>query len=336
MTSSLEARSRGRRPALGLPIWAVLTLVAVLSTPPWAHADRPAKRFKVQLSCDITYYDVHNDPDAERHRLDVYRPKGQGPYPVLFFLHGGAWVTGSKDDVFGLYGYGTIARCLAERGLVVVLPNYRLSPGVRHPEHIKDVARAFAWACNNAQKYGGDTKQIFVGGHSAGGHLAALLATDDTYLGNVGRSRKDIRGVIGMSGVYRVDDLDLKLSLADPLGYLKGDLDVRPFAVVFGSDPEVAKQASPLTHVGPGLPPFLILSAGLDLPRLKPMAREFAAALKKSGCEVRFTQLPCRTHVTSLFDIPHFSVEPVAADAILDFIDRHTPKPAPKTTRKGS
>jgi acetyl esterase/lipase len=310
-------------------------LIAVLSAASSADAAGPAKRFKVQASCDITYYDVHNDADAGRHRLDVYCPKAKGRYPVLFFLHGGAWVTGSKDDVFGLYGYGTIARCLAERGLVVVLPNYRLSPGVRHPEHIKDVARAFAWACKNVRKYGGDPRQIFVGGHSAGGHLAALLATDDTYLKRVGRSRQDIRGVICVSGIYRVDDLELKLSFADPLGYLKGDLDVRPFAVAFGSDPKVARQASPLTHVRRGLPPFLVLSAGFDYPPLKPMAREFAAALKKNGCDVRKQEVPWRTHETLLFDIPHFSVDPAAADAILDFIDRHTPRPAPKTTGKG-
>ena len=98
---------------------------------------------------------------------------------MLLFLHGGGWVIGGKDDYFGLYGYGTIARCLAERGLVVVLPNYRLSPGVRHPEHIKDVARAFAWTVKNIESYAGRPDQIIVSGHSAGGHLAALLATDD-------------------------------------------------------------------------------------------------------------------------------------------------------------
>src|SRR5438128_7600683 len=106
----------------------------------------------------------------------------------------------SKDDVFGILGYATIGRCLAERGLVVVLPNYRLSPGVRHPEHIKDVAAAFAWTCRNAREYGGDTQQIFVAGHSAGGHLVSLLATDERYMNHQGQRRQDIRGVIGISG----------------------------------------------------------------------------------------------------------------------------------------
>src|SRR5947208_1745688 len=108
--------------------------------------------------------------------------------------------------------------------------------------------------------YRGDPQQLFVSGHSAGGHLAALLAADETYLQQVGRSADDIRGVIGISGVYRVDDFDLSLCLSSPRGGLQLNLDVRPSAVVFGDDPEVVRRASPLTHVRPGLPPFLILS----------------------------------------------------------------------------
>ena len=92
------------------------------------------KKFDVKTYRDIPYYEVPNDPERNRHRLDVYAPRGQTKVPVLFFVHGGAWVTGTKDNVLGIYGYGTIARCLAEHGLVVVLPNYRLSPGVKHPE----------------------------------------------------------------------------------------------------------------------------------------------------------------------------------------------------------
>jgi acetyl esterase/lipase len=170
-----------------------------------AYAGEPAKSvpssklYKVKTFRNITYHEVPHDPNRDRHQLDVFRPKGQTGQPVLFFVHGGGWMISGKDDVFGIYGYGTIAYCLAQRGLVVVSPNYRLSPGVKHPEHIKDVARAFAWTCQNIGKYGGDRKQIFVVGHSAGGHLVSLLATDPTYLKGEGRSPKDIQGVIAIS-----------------------------------------------------------------------------------------------------------------------------------------
>ena len=184
------------------------TVVIGLGAPRAVAAMPPPQKQEVRAFRDITYYEVRDDPDAARHRLDVYRPEGKGPYPVLLLLHGGGWVAGGKDDVFGMYGYGTIARCLAERGLVVVLPNYRLSPGVRHPEHVKDVARAFAWAYGHCKDYRGDPRQLFVSGHSAGGHLAALLAADETYLKEVGRSAKDIRGVIGVA-VCHANDVSL-------------------------------------------------------------------------------------------------------------------------------
>jgi acetyl esterase/lipase len=231
---------------------------------------------------------------------------------------------GSKDDYFGFYGFGTIARCLAERGLVVVLPNYRLSPAVRHPEHIKDVARAFAWTCRHVHRFGGNPGQIFAGGHSAGGHLAALLATDEQYLKAVGHGRKDIRGVIGISGVYRVDDFDLKLSLTGPGGPAWLRAEVRPFASVFGDDPKVARDASPINHVVPGLPPFLLINAGLDYPALPKMAEDFATALKKNGCEVKSKTVPWRTHETLLFDIGRRSVDTITRDLVVEFIKEHT------------
>jgi acetyl esterase/lipase len=313
----------------------LLTGTAACAGQPAPNAAAAPKRYDVQSARDILYYEVRNDPDRDRHRLDVYHPAGKGRYPVLLFLHGGGWVMAGKDNYFGFYGYGTIARCLAERGLVVVLPNYRLSPAVRHPEHVKDAARAFAWTCRNAAKYGGEAGPIFVGGHSAGGHLAALLATDETYLREVGRRRRDVRGVIGISGVYRVDNLDLKLSLAGPGGAKVLDTDVRPFAVVFGDDPKVARQASPLTHVRRGLAPFLLINAGFDYPPLLDMAREFAAALKKSGNEVRTRTIGWRTHETAVFDIPRFSAEPATVELIAEFIDRHRARPARGGGAKG-
>ncbi len=291
---------------------------------PAAAAEPRVRTYNVRVFRDITYHQIRNDPDAARHKLDVYRPAAKGRYPLLLFLHGGAWVTGSKDDVFGWYGYGTIARRLAERGLVVVLPNYRLSPGVRHPEHIKDVARAFAWAYEKGKAYGGDRNQFFVGGHSAGGHLAALLATDETYLKAVGHGSKQIRGVIGVSGVYRLDGFDLKLLLMDGLGIFRGKVEVRPLAFIFSE--KAVRRASPLHHVRKGLPPFLLLTGGWDYSPMRRMAKTFSAALQKHGVKVQEKEIPWRTHETLLFDIPRLSVDAASRDAIVQFITRSKPK----------
>jgi acetyl esterase/lipase len=297
--------------------------LAPAAAPPARKQPEAAKKpYKVKSIRDITYYTVPRDPDASRHRLDVYRPTGRGRFPVLFFVHGGAWMYMSKDDVLGLLGYGVVARCLAEQGLVVVVPNYRLSPAVKHPEHVKDVARAFAWTYRNIHKHSGDVRSLFVGGHSAGGHLAALLATDETWLKQVGRSRKDIRGVIAVSGVYRVDDLGLRLSLGALTGTVSAKMDVRPLSIVFG-DKKAAWQASPLKHIGPGLPPFLLLNGGWDYAPLSRMAKEFAAGLKKSGCPVEAKVVPWRTHESLLFDIPRLAADRTTVEAIVRFIARN-------------
>ena len=295
------------------------------------RADEPAKsepsrtNYAVKVHRDLTYWDVRRDPDRDRHQLDVYRPKGQTNCPVLCFVHGGAWTIGCKDEVLGIYGYGTIGRCLAERGLVVVMPNHRLSPGVKHPKHIEDVAHAFAWTCKNISDYGGDPERIYVAGHSSGGHLVSLLATDPTYLKGVGRSQKDIRGVIAISGVYRLEDLDFKQLLPARCKCPELRDKVNPIATVFGNDPDVWKQASPIYHVGPGLPPFLLLSAGLDYPPLCRMTKDFAAALKDKDCDVQTATINWRTHETMVFDIAHLTAEPKLIDAVVGFIERDKP-----------
>jgi acetyl esterase/lipase len=294
--------------------WALLLGLAGLAAP------ASARPYKVEVARDLVYHHVENDPDRDRHRLDVYRPRGEGPFPVLVFFHGGGWTIGQKDNYLGFYGYGTIAHRLAETGLVVVLPNYRLSPRVRHPEHVEDAARAFAWTYRNIANHGGDPEQLFLGGHSAGGHLATLLATDRRYLRAVGHTSRDIRGVIGVSGVYRIDDLELNLFLPGPGGAKLIRTDVRPFSLVFGDDPRVARDASPLNHVRPGLPPFLLINAGFDYQPLPRMARQMADALEDNGCEVQTHTIFWRTHETVLFDIPRHTIDAVTRDLIVKFI----------------
>ena len=117
----------------------LMGLAAALASPAVA-ADAP-KAFKVERIADIDYCEIANDPDAERHRLNVFRPVGKNDCPVIFLVHGGGWMIGGKDKYFGIYGYANIAATLARRGVVVVLPNYRLSPKAKHPDHIEDVAR---------------------------------------------------------------------------------------------------------------------------------------------------------------------------------------------------
>jgi acetyl esterase/lipase len=279
----------------------------------------------VQVIQNVAYRDLREGEDAsqDKNKLDIYIPRGKKSFPVIFFVHGGAWLHGNKNQ-FGMYS--ALAVCWARHGIGTVSINYRLSPGVKHPEHSKDVARAFAWTRQHIAQYGGRPDEIFVCGHSAGGHLVALLATDEKYLQAEGLSLKDIRGAIPISGVYRIHDMQIDAGIPLPRGVRKArSADGReppPFSAVFGSDPKVRRDASPLVHVKPGLPPFLVLYADHDLLLLPQMAKEFDAALKQHHCAVQTVEVKKRDHMSILLDITQEG-DP-AGQAILKFIAQHT------------
>jgi acetyl esterase/lipase len=307
----------------------------------WGPGGPAAESCRVEVIRDVAYY---SGPyaDERRHRLDLFLPQGKKAYPVVLLVHGGAWMTGD-NRCCGLYS--SVGEFLASQGIGVVLPNHRLSPGVRHPEHVKDVARAFAWAREHVDALGGRSDQIFLIGHSSGGHLVALLATDDRYLQAEGLHTEDIRGVVAVCGVYRLPPGNVAVALggASPqrlsldevtpfrgaggwawtrrLGLPGMPLELDVFGPAFGSDPLVRADASPVNHVRPGLPPFLILSAEHDLPGLPGMAEEFHCALVGQGCDSRLLEIQERNHSSILFR----AIEPhdPAARAILEFIHRH-------------
>jgi acetyl esterase/lipase len=254
-----------------------------------------APEAKVVKQADVRY---RTDPaaDPDRHTLDFYAPAGKTDFPVLFFVHGGTWKTGHRSM------YVALGQEFAKLGFGVVIPNYRLSPAVKHPAHVEDVAKAFAWAKANVGKHGGDPKRITLFGHSAGGHLVSLLALDPTYLKAEGLSPADVRGVVSVSGVYVIAP------------------EVPVFQPCFGTDAKVCRQASPLTHVSGKHPPFLLAYGDKDFPGLDIMAVDMAAALKKCGAEHTLLKCADRTHYTIILE----SIQP--ADplhrAIRDFARR--------------
>ena len=210
------------------------------------------------------------------------------------------------------------------QGIGAVLPDYRQSPWVKHPAHIKDVARAIAWTHAHIAEYGGRPDQLFLAGHSAGGHLVALLATDETWLQAEGLATTNIKGVIAVSGVYRIPPgkLDATWGGATPIAFrldqvfplrepgsesllgtaMQGlPLKLNVFAPPFGDDPKVREDASPINHVRPGLPPFLIVCAERDLPTLTGMAEDFHQALLANRCNARFLRIANRNHDSVMF-----------------------------------
>jgi acetyl esterase/lipase len=308
------------------------------------QAARPSSSdvFEVQQVLGVTYFEGA-PADAYRHRLDLFLPKGLKNYPVVMLVHGGAWIMGDNRSC-GLYS--AVGECLARQGIGVVLPNYRLSPEVQHPEHIKDIARAFAWTHAHIGEYGGNPADLFVAGHSAGAHLVALLATDERYLQAEGLCGADIRGVIGLSGVYDIPPLTHCVTIGGPTAVIMHLDQILPlrcgcglpcsplalvpgfpvrlnvFRMAFGNDLAERQDASPLTHVRPGLPPFLLISAEKDLPTLPEMVEVFHHALLAQGVECTLLKVNDRNHNSVIFRA--YRPEDPVARAMCGFIRQHS------------
>jgi acetyl esterase/lipase len=256
----------------------------------------PPAEDKFERHADIPYR-TDKDADRERHVLDVYTPRGKKDFPVVLFVHGGSWKSGNKNL------YAALGQSLAADGIGCVVCNYRLSPAVQHPGHVEDVAKAFAWTAENIGKYGGNKDQFFLCGHSAGGHLVSLLATDPRYLKAEKHSPAEVKGVASFSGVYQVVNTE------------------RVFEGPFGKDADVCKAASPITHVAGNHPPFLLAYADNDFPHLDKMAENMQAALKKADSPVELVRCKDRNHITIIVQFVN-NTDPLNK-AFRDFVQKN-------------
>lgn len=129
--------------------------------------------------------------DHKRHRLDWYKPKSESAQALtVVFFYGGGWEGGDRAD------YRFVAQALASKGYHVVIPDYRVYPEVLFPKFVDDAAKAVAWVGERSQH------DIVLMGHSAGAHIAALLALNSQYLKQYEFEHQRIQGLIGLSGPY--------------------------------------------------------------------------------------------------------------------------------------
>jgi acetyl esterase/lipase len=208
-------------------------------------------------------HDVAYAGNAEvRNKLDLYLPD-RALFPMVVFAHGGAWVSGDKAL------HASLGTFLARNGIGTAVVNYRLAPKVRHPAPAQDLSRAFAWTHEHISSYGGDPDRLYLCGHSAGGHLAALLGTNESFLAAEKLSFEHIRGVVAISGVYQIH----------------WNITVAGLSHVFRDANKRA--ASPYWNIKAGCPPFLIVRAQKEIWTLSYQARTFHQRLLRHNCRSR-------------------------------------------------
>lgn len=169
------------------------TLAALLACAPVATLNAVTPTSTYRLSDGVAYGPL------ERHKLDVYTPGTAaltGGWPVVVFFYGGSWSRGERAQ------YRFVGEALASRGVLTLVADYRLYPQVRYPDFLIDCAQALAFGLREAAQLGGNPKQVFVMGHSAGAYNAAMLALDPRWLLPTGHAPTELAGWIGLAGPY--------------------------------------------------------------------------------------------------------------------------------------
>lgn len=210
-----------------------------------------------------------------RHRLDVFTPLARADGPIVLFLYGGGWTSGDRGT------YEFVGTALASRGITTVIADYRLHPEVLYPAFVEDAALAYGWVDRHLARVDAAARPVFLMGHSAGAHIAALLAVDDRRLaaGAPGAARP--AGLIGLAGPYAFDPTTWKTT-----------------AAIFAPAAEAADRARPIAFVGARRPiPALLLHGRLDRTVMLQNTRDFTAALVAAGGEARAIEYAGIGHV---------------------------------------
>lgn len=241
-----------------------------------------------------------------QQKIDVFVPPSPGPHPVLVFIPGGGWHSGTAGE------YHFIGRNFARAGYVTVLAGYRLVPDGRYPRMLEDSALAVRWALDHAHAWGGDPQRLFLMGHSAGAYNAAMLGLERQWLGRLGVGEGAVKGVIGLSGPY----------------------DFLPFTsdsarAAFGHVPDPA-QTQPVRFARGDAPPMLLLTGDSDTTVKPRNSLALARALTLAGQPTQAVVIAGLSHedTVKLLARP-FNRDRREMDAILAFLASHGAPSAP-------
>lgn len=243
-----------------------------------------------------------------RQRLDVYRalhPNGK----VVVFVYGGGWTAGERGD------YRFVAQTLAERGVTVVIPDYRLHPDVRFPAFVEDAAAAVGWTFRHLAAWGSSPDQVYLVGHSAGAHIVSLLALDAHYLRAHGVEPARLAGVVGLS---------TPADFAATLG--------ARYRPIFTDDAGLAA-AQPIRYVNAKAPPLLLLHGADDTLVYPENSKNLAEKQRAAGGKVTLEIYPDMGHIGTVTPFIEWFGRPGVLARILDFLGLAPPVSAPTAAR---
>lgn len=231
-------------------------------------------------------------------KLDIYRPKDASDAPVIVFYYGGRWEFGKRED------YRWFGEALARHGFVAIVPDYRKYPQVKLDGFMTDAAKALAWSFEHAAEFGGDPNELFVMGHSAGAHLALMLATNAQWLAPHHIKPIRIAGAIGLAGPYNF----LPLTEDDMIG-------------MFGSTPAEQARSQPINFADGDEPPMLLLHGADDNTVWSRNSTTLAQAVNARGGRAEVIIYPGVTHSGILLSVsPTFRGKASALDDSVKFI----------------
>lgn len=250
-----------------------------------------------------TGYTAHKDiayGANPRQKLDIYVPDKQAEgSPVMMFFYGGRWQSGNKKD------YRFVGQAFASKGFIAVIADYRLYPEVYFPAFMQDAAKAFKWTHDHIDDYGGNSDNIFVSGHSAGGYIAVMLTLNDSYLKEAGAWQQWIRGAIGIAGPYDF------LPFTDP-----------KVKALFSKTAD--RDTQPINFVTPGLPPLLLAAGDADTEVLPKNTAHLAAKLRENDDTVVERNYPGVGHVGIALSLANgFRGKDPLLDDIAAFVKEH-------------
>jgi len=239
-------------------------------------ADGP--RDGIDVTKDLSYGE---DP---RNLLDVYRPPETRDAPILVFVHGGGYRTGDRDINDEVYA--NVPYYFANHGMLGINATYRLAPNASWPSGAEDMRGIIEWIHEHAAEYGGDSRRIYMLGHSAGATHIATYAFDPRFQPADGHG---LAGIVLMSGRYTIK--------SDP-----DDPSLEGIRLYFGNDPARYASRSAITHVPNSDVPVMLVTAEFDQQNLVETTGELFVALceRDDGRCPRFLQLKYHNHMSEV------------------------------------